>query len=193
MRAATPPVSGVDPRRTRNSAGSSLRLRSRQAYYIEGPRLQTVGSRMPCWMAWSFACRGTNVGSCMNGLGDSNCHRFFLAATRGSSARSPTHDAQADGAPTRPAVDRSGPCRRLLHVGRRSPAHPTYGLRISHTPNTFITSSPRWLMTFTAMRLVEGFGKGREVSLCSVAHASGSISAFRVVLRDLYGSPAPRK
>ena len=48
-------------------------------------------------------------------------------------------------------------------------------------------------MTMTAMRPDWGLGKGREVSLWSVAQASGSISALRVVLRDLYGSLAPRK
>ena len=56
---------------------------------------------------------------------------------------------------------------------------PTYIL------NTFITSSPRWLMTFTAMRPDLGFGKAREVSLFSVAQASSLISALRVVLRAL--------
>src|SRR5229473_5133720 len=59
--------------------------------------------------------------------------------------------------------------------------------------NTFITSSPRWLMTFTAIRPDFGLGNGREVSLCSASHASLSISAFSVVLRELYGSFAPRK
>jgi hypothetical protein len=49
------------------------------------------------------------------------------------------------------------------------------------TLNTFITSSPRWLMTFTAMRPDLGLSKGREVSLCSVAHAASSISALSVV------------
>ena len=33
------------------------------------------------------------------------------------------------------------------------------------TWNTFITSSPRWLMTFTAMRPDFGLSNGREVSL----------------------------
>ena len=37
-------------------------------------------------------------------------------------------------------------------------------------------------MTFTAMRPVFGFSNGRDVSLFSVAQASGSISAFSVVL-----------
>ena len=59
------------------------------------------------------------------------------------------------------------------------------------TLNTFSTSSPRWLMTLTAMRPDPGLGKGRDVSLWSVAHASASISALRVVLSDLYGSLAP--
>jgi hypothetical protein len=40
-------------------------------------------------------------------------------------------------------------------------------------------------MTFTAMRPDVGFGKGRDVSLCRLYHASWSISAFRVVLRAL--------
>ena len=53
------------------------------------------------------------------------------------------------------------------------------------TRNTFITSSPRWLMTFTAIRPFFGFSNARDVSLFSVAHASGSISAFRVVLSAL--------
>ena len=59
---------------------------------------------------------------------------------------------------------------------------------VSHSPyvrKTFMTSSPRWLMTLTAMRPEAGLGKGREVSLWRVAQASGSISAFRVALRDL--------
>ncbi len=54
-----------------------------------------------------------------------------------------------------------------------------------HTRKTFITSSPRWLMTLTAMRPVDGFSNGREVSLLSEAQASWLISALRVVLSDL--------
>src|SRR5216684_3958086 len=50
------------------------------------------------------------------------------------------------------------------------------------TLNTFITSSPRWLITFTAMRPALGLSNAREVSLCRVAHASSSISALSVVL-----------
>jgi hypothetical protein len=50
-----------------------------------------------------------------------------------------------------------------------------YGL-FTQTRNTFITSSPRWLMTFTAMRPDLGLSKGREVSLFSVAQASSLIS-----------------
>ena len=56
---------------------------------------------------------------------------------------------------------------------------------LSYTRKTFITSSPRWLMTLTAMRPEVGLGKGREVSLWRVSQASWLISAFRVVLRDL--------
>ena len=44
-----------------------------------------------------------------------------------------------------------------------------------------MTSSPRWLITFTAMRPESGSSKGREVSLCSVAQASSLISAFSVI------------
>ena len=53
------------------------------------------------------------------------------------------------------------------------------------TPNTFITSSPRWLMTLTAMRPEVGLSKGREVSLCRDSQASSSISALSVVLSAL--------
>ncbi len=44
------------------------------------------------------------------------------------------------------------------------------------TLDTFITSSPRWLITFTAIRPDFGLSKGREVSLCKVAQASSLIS-----------------
>ena len=53
------------------------------------------------------------------------------------------------------------------------------------TRNTFITSSPRWLITFTAMRPDFGLSNGRDVSLCSVAQASSSISALSVVFSAL--------
>ena len=36
----------------------------------------------------------------------------------------------------------------------------------------FITSSPKWLMTLTAMRPDAGLPKGRKVSLCKLAQAS---------------------
>jgi hypothetical protein len=64
-------------------------------------------------------------------------------------------------------------------------AEPDGGVEVPDhvTLNTFITSSPRWLMTFTAMRPDFGLAKGREVSLCRVAQAASSISALRVVLR----------
>ncbi len=62
-----------------------------------------------------------------------------------------------------------------------------------YTRNTFITSSPKWLITLTAMRPEVGLANGRDVSLYRVAQASGSISALSVVLRDLYGSFTPRK
>jgi hypothetical protein len=41
------------------------------------------------------------------------------------------------------------------------------------------------LITFTAMRPFVGLSNGRDVSLFSVAHASGSISAFSVVFSAL--------
>ena len=56
---------------------------------------------------------------------------------------------------------------------------------LDHARNTFITSSPRWLITLTAMRPEEGRSKGRETSLRSVDQASALISALRVVLSDL--------
>lgn len=59
--------------------------------------------------------------------------------------------------------------------------------------NTFITSSPRWLITFTAILPLLGFGNALDVSLFSVAHASASISAFNVVFSAEYGSFAPKK
>ena len=48
-------------------------------------------------------------------------------------------------------------------------------------------------MTLTAIRPDVGRAKGRETSLLKVSHASWLISALSVVLRALYGSPAPRK
>jgi hypothetical protein len=44
--------------------------------------------------------------------------------------------------------------------------------------NAFIVSSPRWWITFTAMRPDLGFSNAQEVSLWSVAHACGLISAL---------------
>ena len=56
-----------------------------------------------------------------------------------------------------------------------------------------MTSSPKWLMTLTAMRPERGLGKGRETSLWRVAQAAASISALRVVLSACQGPFAPRK
>ena len=67
----------------------------------------------------------------------------------------------------------------------RLPDHLHAARAFSYTRNTFITSSPRWLITFTAMRPDCGLVKGRDVSLCSVAQASSLISAFSVVFRAL--------
>jgi len=54
-----------------------------------------------------------------------------------------------------------------------------------YTRNTFMTSSPRWLMTFTAMRPDCGFAKGREMDLRSDSQASRAISALSDVFRLL--------
>jgi hypothetical protein len=48
-------------------------------------------------------------------------------------------------------------------------------------------------MTLTAILPDAGFAKGLDVSLFRVAQASAFISALRLVLRELYGSPYPRK
>ncbi len=72
------------------------------------------------------------------------------------------------------------PVERGLHL-----IHHNFTMRAAHTGNTFITSSPRWLMTLTAMRPDSGRSNGRETSLWSDAHASASISAFSVVLSAL--------
>src|SRR5436305_3323485 len=53
----------------------------------------------------------------------------------------------------------------------------------AHVRNTFITSSPKWLITFTAMRPLTGFANGREIALWSVDQASSLISALSVVFR----------
>ena len=54
-----------------------------------------------------------------------------------------------------------------------------------YTRKTFMTSSPRWLMTFTAMRPESGLLNGYETSLFRVSQASLSISALSAVLRAL--------
>jgi hypothetical protein len=53
------------------------------------------------------------------------------------------------------------------------------------TRNTFITSSPKWTMTFTAMRPEPGLSNGLDVSLCREAQASSSISALFVVFKEM--------
>ena len=82
-----------------------------------------------------------------------------------------------------------GRLRRLLLLRRQ--LREAVGERVrdaelhQSTRNTFITSSPRWLMTFTAMRPDSGLSNGREMPLCSVSHASSLISALSVVFSDL--------
>ena len=44
------------------------------------------------------------------------------------------------------------------------------------TRNTFMTSSPKWLITFTAMRPDHDLVNGRDVALCRVAQASSGSS-----------------
>jgi len=63
--------------------------------------------------------------------------------------------------------------------------HPGDTASCPHTSKTCITSSPKWLMTFTAMRPWSGGSKGREVSRWRLLQASSSISAFRAVFRAL--------
>ena len=58
-------------------------------------------------------------------------------------------------------------------------------LRHLYTPRTFITSSPRWLMTLTAMRPDFGRGKGRDSVRLRLSQASSSMSPFSVVLSAL--------
>jgi hypothetical protein len=58
-------------------------------------------------------------------------------------------------------------CRLFYSWFRGAPSNQAYERpckTMHHTPNTFITSSPKWLMTFTAIRPVSGRGKGREMS-----------------------------
>ena len=56
-----------------------------------------------------------------------------------------------------------------------------------HTRDIFMTSSPRWLMTLTAIRPDSGFSNGRDVSLFSVAHASSLISALARIIHEGFG------
>ena len=55
-----------------------------------------------------------------------------------------------------------------------------------HTRNTFITSSPRWLITFTAIRPDARPAKGHEVSVFRISQVSLLMPAFTVV-RSLVG------
>ena len=68
---------------------------------------------------------------------------------------------------------------RLLLVSRE--AREAIGERVGNpkkhqsTRKSFITSSPRWLITFTAIRPEAGLSNGREISLFSDAQASGFV------------------
>ena len=68
-------------------------------------------------------------------------------------------------------------------------------VRVCHgTLNTFITASPRWLITFTAIRPLVGLSKGRDVSLFSVAQASspsGGAKSGRADCRARWGAVRP--
>jgi hypothetical protein len=68
--------------------------------------------------------------------------------------------------------------RRLLEQGAITRA----GRGLYRSPAAALTA---WLMTSTAILPDFGFSNGRDVSLCSVSHASGSTSAFSVVLSAL--------
>ena len=50
-----------------------------------------------------------------------------------------------------------------------------------------MASSPRWLITLTAIRPDSGLVNGREILLRSVAHAPWSTSALKIVFRRLVG------
>ena len=50
---------------------------------------------------------------------------------------------------------------------------------MAQTLKIFITSSPKWLMTFTAIRPFFGRGNGRDVVWATLAHSSGSMSLLR--------------
>ena len=77
--------------------------------------------------------------------------------------------------------------RRRLELQRRRLALGSECAKLvdGHTRNTFMTSSPKWLIAFTAIRPVLGLGNGRETALRSESQASSSISALRVVLSAL--------
>jgi hypothetical protein len=87
-------------------------------------------------------------------------------------------------------VERRSLDRFLLRPGqsRETSREGIRNAEIHHcTENTFITSSPRWLMTLTAMRPDLGLGKGREVSLLRLDQASSSISGSPCRLQRLVG------
>ena len=88
-----------------------------------------------------------------------------------------------DPPPLRPAVS----VVVVVDVGEQQAGGEGVGNAELHqlTPNTFITSSPRWLITLTAIRPDCGLSNGRETSLCRLAQACWSISAFSVVFSAL--------
>ena len=56
---------------------------------------------------------------------------------------------------------------------------------LTYTPSTFMTSSPRWLMTFTATLPDLGLANGRDTVRFRLSQASSSISPFSVVFSCL--------
>jgi hypothetical protein len=74
-------------------------------------------------------------------------------------------------------------CKRLQRSSRIVSCRRAIGFSTYCARNTFMTSSPRCLMTFTAIRPDFGLGKSRDVSLRRVAQASSLISPLSVVLR----------
>lgn len=122
--------------------------------------------------------------------GLSSCRTIFSCAGRGDPARGRPIRRRTRSNP----AERSVPCREQTFVHEL--AEGVAGVVEVHgcsTRKIFITSSPRWLITLTAMRPDAGLGKGREMSLRMVSQASLSISALSVVFNALYGSLPPRK
>ena len=143
--------------------------------------------RTPCVFAVDAGGRNT-----ADGIGPTTNHRYCPAAPRVP---------PSGGTSSRKSLTASPRLRTLPGASSRRDAlshSDTIAVPASISPyrctlSTFITSSPRWLITFTAILPVLGVSNGRDVSLFRVSHASRLISDFRDVFRRVYGSCAPRK